>query len=75
MTSGLLKKCEGVLIKGYTFKVKQWSGHVNVTPREPPPNLDWDLTRSCGRTEGVWRGPRLHGRLYAGVLPCSRRSS
>jgi len=28
------------------FKVRQWSGPLNVTPRDVPKNLDWDLY--CG---------------------------
>ncbi len=43
MTSGLLKQSEGVLIKNYGFKVKQWSGLVNTTSRPVPPWLDWDM--------------------------------
>ncbi len=43
MTSGLLKKCEGVAIKRGGLKVKEWSGYVNARPQAVPPSLDWDL--------------------------------
>ncbi len=43
MKSGLLKKCEGVYIYRGGFKVKEWSGKVNVQPEPIPPNLDWDM--------------------------------
>jgi predicted dehydrogenase len=46
MTSGLLKECEAVYIKKGGFKVKQWSGLVNVRPQPVPDWLDWDLY--CG---------------------------
>ena len=46
MRSGLLKKCEGVHIMRSNFKVKQWSGAVNLKPQPVPPGLDWDLY--CG---------------------------
>jgi predicted dehydrogenase len=46
MKSGLLKKSPVVHIKRGGLKVKEWSGLVNVRPREVPPNLDWDMY--CG---------------------------
>jgi len=46
MRSGLLKQCKGVWIKRGGFKVKQWSGAVNLKPQPVPPGLDWDLY--CG---------------------------
>jgi hypothetical protein len=46
MTSGLLKKCEGVAIKRAGHKVKEWSGLVNAKPQPVPANLDWDMY--CG---------------------------
>lgn len=46
MTSGLLKDCKGVHIHRGGFKVKEWSGLVNVKPRPIPRELDWDLY--CG---------------------------
>ena len=64
MTSGLLKKCEGVHIKRAGLKVAQWSGIVNAKPQPVPKNLDWDMY--CGpsplrpyhphRTGGTHRG-------------------
>ena len=46
MTSGLLKKCDGVHIKRGGLKVKQWSGYVNPQPEPVPSWLDWDMY--CG---------------------------
>jgi predicted dehydrogenase len=46
MKSGLLKECKAVVIKRGGFKVKEWSGLVNVRPQPVPKNLDWDMY--CG---------------------------
>ncbi len=46
MTSGLLPKCEAVVIKRGGLKVKEWSGLVNAKPQSVPNNLDWDMY--CG---------------------------
>ncbi|HEY3319170.1 MAG TPA: Gfo/Idh/MocA family oxidoreductase [Planctomycetota bacterium] len=64
MTSGLLKECKGVHIHNGGFKVKEWSGRVNLQPQPIPKNLDWDMY--CGpspykpyhphRTGGTHRG-------------------
>jgi predicted dehydrogenase len=43
MKSGLLKNCQGVVIKRGGLKVKEWSGLVNAKPQPVPSNLDWDL--------------------------------
>lgn len=43
MTSGLLKKCQGVYVKSGGFKVKQWSGRPDLLPGPVPTNLDWDM--------------------------------
>ena len=43
MKSGLLKKCEAVVIKRGDLKVKEWSGLVNAKPQPVPANLDWDM--------------------------------
>lgn len=43
MTSGLMKNCPGVIFRRGGFKVKEWSGRVNVAPQPPPRNLDWDF--------------------------------
>lgn len=44
--SGLLKKCDSVLVRPGGFKVKEWSGKVKYELREVPPSLDWDMY--CG---------------------------
>lgn len=46
MASGLLKKCEAVYVRRGGFKVKEWSGRVDLKPAPVPPNLDWDMY--CG---------------------------
>ena len=46
MTSGLLKNSDAVFVRRGGFKVKQWSGRVDVAPVVVPPNLDWDMY--CG---------------------------
>lgn len=43
MKSGLLKECKAVYIKRGGFKVKQWSGKVNLKPEPIPSTLDWDM--------------------------------
>ena len=44
--AGFAKGREVRAIKAGGFKIRQWSGPVNVPPRDPPKNLDWDLY--CG---------------------------
>lgn len=44
--SGLLKKCDSVLVKSGGFKVKHWSGKVTYDVASIPQNLDWDMY--CG---------------------------
>jgi len=44
--SGLLKKCDSVLVRRGGFKVKQWSGMVKYQAQDVPANLDWDFY--CG---------------------------
>lgn len=46
MTSGLVKKCDGVLLRRGGFKVKEWSGRLDVAEAAVPANLDWDMY--CG---------------------------
>ena len=46
MSSGLLKNSDGVFVRGGGYKVKQWSGRVDVPPAPIPASLDWDLY--CG---------------------------
>ncbi|MCY3022157.1 MAG: Gfo/Idh/MocA family oxidoreductase [Planctomycetota bacterium] len=64
--SGLLKQCKGVHFKRGDFKVKEWSGKVNLQPQPIPKNLDWDMycgpspfkpynvDRTGGRHRGYW---------------------
>ena len=64
MVSGLLKNVDVVYRRRGGFKVKMWSGKVNLQPQPVPKNLDWDLY--CGpsplrpynkhRTGGTHRG-------------------
>ncbi len=44
--SGLLKKCDSVLVRPGGFKVAQWSGMVKYPAADVPANLDWDMY--CG---------------------------
>jgi len=44
--SGLLKKCDSVLVRRGGFKVRQWSGKVRYDVTDVPANLDWDMY--CG---------------------------
>jgi len=44
--SGLLKKCDTVIVQRGGKKVRQWSGKVVFDVTDPPPNLDWDMY--CG---------------------------
>jgi len=44
--NGFAKGREVRIIRKGGFKVKQWSGPLNVQPRPVPENLDWDLY--CG---------------------------
>lgn len=46
MTSGLLKQTQGVYVRRGGFKVKEWSGRVNIPPAPIPAYLDWDMY--CG---------------------------
>ncbi|MEN9021002.1 MAG: Gfo/Idh/MocA family oxidoreductase [Verrucomicrobiaceae bacterium] len=43
MSSGLLDPCPVVYHHKGGLKVKQWSGRADLTPTEPPENLNWDL--------------------------------
>jgi predicted dehydrogenase len=62
--SGLVKETDMVVIRRGGFKVKEWSGKVNLQPQPVPKNLDWDMY--CGpsplrpyhrhRTGGTHRG-------------------
>lgn len=44
--SGLLKKCDTVVVRRGGVKVKEWSGKVRYQVPEVPDNLDWDMY--CG---------------------------
>jgi len=44
--AGLIPKSDVVLHRKGGFKVKEWSGLVNVQPQPVPRNLDWDMY--CG---------------------------
>jgi len=46
MASGLVTKTNGVYVRRGGFKVKQWSGKIDVPPIPVPSYLDWDLY--CG---------------------------
>jgi len=59
MTSGLLKPCEAAYVRRGGFKVKMWSGRVNVAPAPVPKNLDWDLY--CGPSPLKPFHPPRHG--------------
>ena len=43
MKSGLLDPCPVVFHHKGGLKVKQWSGRADLTPSDPPKNLNWDL--------------------------------
>ncbi|MFT5524184.1 MAG: myo-inositol 2-dehydrogenase/D-chiro-inositol 1-dehydrogenase [Pirellulaceae bacterium] len=58
--AGFAKGREVRVVKKGGFKVKQWSGPINVTPAEPPKNLDWDLY--CGPSPlRPFHSPRFGG--------------
>jgi predicted dehydrogenase len=44
--SGLLNKCDTVIVQRGGVKVKEWSGKVRYDVRDVPKNLDWDMY--CG---------------------------
>ena len=46
VTSGLLKKTDSAYVARGGFKVKQWSGRVDLKPEPVPRSLDWDMY--CG---------------------------
>ena len=64
MKSGLLKKCEAVVIKRANLKVKEWSGLVNAKPQPVPANLDWDMY--CGPSPLKPYHPHRHGGTHRG---------
>ena len=45
-SSGLMKNSEAVYLRSGGFKVKEWSGRVNMPVSPVPANLDWDMY--CG---------------------------
>ena len=46
MTSGLIKKCTTVYYRRGGFKVRQWSGRLDLPSQPAPKHLDWDMY--CG---------------------------
>jgi myo-inositol 2-dehydrogenase/D-chiro-inositol 1-dehydrogenase len=64
LSSGLLKKCEAVVIKRGNLKVKEWSGLVNAKPQPVPPNLDWDMY--VGPSPMKPYHPHRHGATHRG---------
>ena len=46
MRSGFLNPNPGVVIPKHNWKVKQWSGRLDIEPQPVPSSLDWDLY--CG---------------------------
>jgi predicted dehydrogenase len=64
MTSGLVKECKAVHLHRGGFKVKEWSGLVNVKPQPVPPSLDWDLY--CGPAPLRPYHPHRHGGTHRG---------
>ena len=64
MKSGLLKKCEAVIVKRGELKVKEWSGLVNAKPQPVPPNLDWEMY--CGPSPLKPFHPHRHGGTHRG---------
>jgi len=64
MKSGLLRKCEAVIIKRGDLKVKEWSGLVNAKPHPVPPHLDWDMY--CGPSPLKPFHPHRHGGTHRG---------
>ncbi|MFO8012921.1 MAG: Gfo/Idh/MocA family oxidoreductase [Phycisphaerae bacterium] len=59
MKSGLLKPCKGRYVHRGGLKVKQWSGRLDVEPRDPPDALAWDLY--CGPSPLKPFHPPRHG--------------
>ena len=64
MKSGLLKRCEAVVIKRGGLKVKEWSGLVNAKPQPVPANLDWDMY--VGPSPMKPYHPHRHGGTHRG---------
>ncbi|MCC5827977.1 MAG: Gfo/Idh/MocA family oxidoreductase [Phycisphaeraceae bacterium] len=59
LASGLIKKCDTVVVRRGGFKVKEWSGPL-VAPSTPPDHLDWDMY--CGPSPLVpYQRPRFGG--------------
>ncbi len=59
MRSGLLDPCPGMYVRRGGFKVKEWSGKLNVPPQPVPAHLDWDLY--CGPSPLKPFVPPRHG--------------
>jgi predicted dehydrogenase len=59
MTSGLVKDSKGVVLKRGGFKVKEWSGRLDLPEAPVPKNLDWDMY--CGPSPLKPFVPARHG--------------
>lgn len=59
MTSGLVKDCKGVFVRRGGFKVKEWSGRLDVPVARIPKTLDWDMY--CGPSPLKPFVPTRHG--------------
>jgi predicted dehydrogenase len=59
MTSGLVKNTNAMLVRRGGFKVKEWSGRLDVPEAPVPKNLDWDMY--CGPSPLKPFVPTRHG--------------
>lgn len=61
MASGLLKNSDAKvrMVRRGGFKVKQWSGRADLSPKPVPDNLDWDMY--CGPSPLKPYHPARHG--------------
>jgi predicted dehydrogenase len=59
MTSGLVKNTDGVYLRRGGFKVKEWSGRLDLPEAPIPKNLDWDMY--CGPSPLKPFVPTRHG--------------
>ena len=60
--SGLLTKCDTVLVEHGGVKVKEWSGMVKYKVEKVPANLDWDMycgPAPCGRSNRIATAARI----------------
>jgi myo-inositol 2-dehydrogenase / D-chiro-inositol 1-dehydrogenase len=59
MTSGLVNESKGVYVRSGGFKVKEWSGRLDIPEQPVPKNLDWDMY--CGPSPLKPFVPTRHG--------------